>query len=312
MDFLVGVNMKKTILIIILFALCVSISSAGVTDKLRAVIAAKNRTDVTAPTWSSTTVAADGDTVTVVFSENLNDTALGGGEFDLDCDGAGGADNVLVYASGDGTATWVFTSTTTIESGETCNQDFDGAANEAEDDAGNDLADFTDQAVTNNSTQDGGGPDTYYYPASVTESSDDLTSTTAWTHSALAYGNRIQAGDNGTVTSIEIKMDNNGDSIAMNIGLYDDSDNLIAQCTTTVDVGEGVHWEACVISQAVTSGTWYRVYYNTATDAGQMRYDTGATGYYGTCAYSAGALCDPIPDSETDAGYAAMARMYVD
>ena len=42
MDFLVGVNMKKTILIIILFALCVSISSAGVTDKLRAVIAAKN------------------------------------------------------------------------------------------------------------------------------------------------------------------------------------------------------------------------------------------------------------------------------
>ena len=34
--------MKKTILIIILFALCVSISSAGVTDKLRAVIAAKN------------------------------------------------------------------------------------------------------------------------------------------------------------------------------------------------------------------------------------------------------------------------------
>jgi len=34
--------MKKTILIIILFALCVSISSAGITDKLRAVIAAKN------------------------------------------------------------------------------------------------------------------------------------------------------------------------------------------------------------------------------------------------------------------------------
>jgi len=34
--------MKKPILIIILFALCVSISSAGVTDKLRAVIAAKN------------------------------------------------------------------------------------------------------------------------------------------------------------------------------------------------------------------------------------------------------------------------------
>ena len=150
--------MKNIVLILCVLFLCSS-SYAGNIDKLKAVIAAKNAgvADVTAPTWSSTTVAADGDTVTVVFSENLNDTALGGGEFDLDCDGAGGADNVLVYASGDGTATWVFTSTTTIESGETCNQDFDGAANEAEDDSGNDLADFTDEIVTNNSTQ-GGAP----------------------------------------------------------------------------------------------------------------------------------------------------------
>ena len=147
--------MKKTILIIILFALCVSISSAGVTDKLRAVVAAKNAgvADVTAPTWSSTTVATDGDAVTVVFSENLNDTALGGGEFDLDCDGVSGADNVLVYSSGDGTNTWVFTATSTVQSGESCTTGFDGAANEAEDDAGNDLADYGPEAVTNNSTQ---------------------------------------------------------------------------------------------------------------------------------------------------------------
>jgi len=153
----VGVNMKKTILIIILFALCVSISSAGVTDKLRAVIAAKNAggADVTAPTWSSTTVATDGDAVTVVFSENLNDTALGGGEFDLDCDGVSGADNVLVYSSGDGTNTWVFAATSTVQSGESCTTGFDGAANEAEDDAGNDLADYGPEAVTNNSTQGG-------------------------------------------------------------------------------------------------------------------------------------------------------------
>lgn len=109
--------------------------------------------DVTAPTISSVTVGTDGDTVTIVFTEAVTDGGLDGGEFDIDCDGDSGANNVLVYSSGDTTNTWVFTATSTVQSGETCDLDFDGDADEAEDGAGNDLADVTDGAVTNNSTQ---------------------------------------------------------------------------------------------------------------------------------------------------------------
>ena len=46
--------MKKLILVILLLAFCVSISSAGVTDKLRAVIAAKNAGDEEPPAPGST------------------------------------------------------------------------------------------------------------------------------------------------------------------------------------------------------------------------------------------------------------------
>ena len=140
--------MKKLILLILLLpSLCLAGSMA---NKHIAVIAKMSPgADIIAPTFSSATVASDGDTVTVLFSELLDDTALGGGEFTLDSDGAGGADNVLVYSSGDGTSTWVFTTTTTIEYDETVTITFDGAANEAEDKADNDLADFGPTGITN-------------------------------------------------------------------------------------------------------------------------------------------------------------------
>lgn len=109
--------------------------------------------DVTAPEVVSTTVASDGDTVTIVLTEAVSDGGLDGGEFDIDCDGASGANNVLVYSAGDGTASWTFTATSTVQSGETCNLDYAGDADEVEDGAGNDLAAIVDGAVTNNSTQ---------------------------------------------------------------------------------------------------------------------------------------------------------------
>ena len=143
--------MKKLIIILLLLLIFPPVCLA-VPGAIRTVIAMKNAgADVRAPTWVSTTVDTTGDVVTVVFSENLTNTALGGGEFDLDCDGASGADNVLVYASGDGTGTWVFAPTATVQAGEACTTGFDGAANEAEDDALNDLADYGPVAVTNNS-----------------------------------------------------------------------------------------------------------------------------------------------------------------
>jgi len=105
--------------------------------------------DVTAPEFSSATIAADGETITITFSEPVTGTESD--TFNLDCDGASGADVVLTYASGSGSPNLVFTSGESIQSTETCNLDFDGDANDFEDTSGNDLADFTDETVTNNS-----------------------------------------------------------------------------------------------------------------------------------------------------------------
>lgn len=108
------------------------------------------RGDVTAPTFSSADISADGDTLTVDWSENLTDGGLDGGEFDLDCS-VGGDDISLTYSSGDGTSQWTFTIGSTVYQNEICNLDFDGDTDEAEDDSGNDLADFSDESVTNKS-----------------------------------------------------------------------------------------------------------------------------------------------------------------
>ena len=105
--------------------------------------------DVTAPIFSSAAIAANGETVTITLSEPVTGTE--NDTFNLDCDGASGADVVLTYASGSGSPHLVFTSGASVQSTETCNLDFNGDANDFEDAAGNDLADFTDETVTNNS-----------------------------------------------------------------------------------------------------------------------------------------------------------------
>ena len=263
--------MKKTILIIILFALCVSISSAGVTDKLRAVIAAKNAggADVTAPTWSSTTVATDGDAVTVVFSENLNDTALGGGEFDLDCDGVSGADNVLVYSSGDGTNTWVFAATSTVQSGESCTTGFDGAANEAEDDAGNDLADYGPEAVTNNSTQGGA--------SYLVEESFDGSTSCASGEPSNCDNTWVEEDDSGgTADDFDCSA---GDCGLVGTYSYSSPDPVSGQNKIRLDFGARDEvWAAFmwyVTTQADSATTIFRIKDTTPTDVGNVEWGNG-------------------------------------
>lgn len=99
--------------------------------------------DTVVPTLASVTVASDGTTVTLVFSEAV--TASTG--FALD---AGGA-VTLTYASGSGTSTLVFTAGSTIGQGDTVTLDY--VPGNGVDLAGNALAPVTDRAVTNNSTQ---------------------------------------------------------------------------------------------------------------------------------------------------------------
>lgn len=110
--------------------------------------------DVTAPEFLMATIAADGETVQIIFTENVTGTE--NDTFDLDCDGDSGANVALTYSSGSGGTSLTFTAGETIQSTETCNLDFDGDADDFEDDAGNDLADFSDESVTNNSEQSGG------------------------------------------------------------------------------------------------------------------------------------------------------------
>jgi hypothetical protein len=108
--------------------------------------------DTTAPTVTGATLAANGTTLTIVLSESGTTGAGGNGGFALT---ASGGAVTLSYASGSGSGTLVFTASRTILSGETLSLAYTQPGNGWEDAAGNDLATFTGQAVTNSSTQTG-------------------------------------------------------------------------------------------------------------------------------------------------------------
>jgi hypothetical protein len=108
--------------------------------------------ETTVPYVSSATIGSNGTTVTIVFSETVVTTNYANGDFNLDC-GTAGSNIALNSISGLGT-TRTFTTSATVNAGDTCNCDYVGAANHIEDASGIDLSRaLTDIAVTNNSTQ---------------------------------------------------------------------------------------------------------------------------------------------------------------
>lgn len=110
---------------------------------------ASDAPDVTAPTVSSVTLAANGLSLTIVLSEAC--TIGAGGSTGLTLVATGG-NAALTYASGDTTDTFVFTSARALSSTETATIAYVNPGNGFEDAADNDLASFSGQAVTNNST----------------------------------------------------------------------------------------------------------------------------------------------------------------
>lgn len=108
--------------------------------------------DTTAPTVSSRTIPSGGTTLVVVHSEIVTHGAGGSGGHTL---AATGGAVTATYASGAGTNTLTFNLSRTIASGETVTHSYTQPGNGVEDAAGNDLATFSAQAVTNNSTQSG-------------------------------------------------------------------------------------------------------------------------------------------------------------
>ncbi len=107
--------------------------------------------DVTAPTLSSSTVASNGNSITLAFDESVSVGAGGNGGFTVSL--SGGA-CTLTYSSGSGSSSLVYTTSRTIQSGETGTISYTQPGNGIEDAAGNDLATFTGSAITNNSTAD--------------------------------------------------------------------------------------------------------------------------------------------------------------
>lgn len=143
--------MKKMLCVLILILLLPVWCYAGpLQERLKGVIAKKNVVgDVTPPTVSTANIATNGTTLTLAMSETVTRS---GGTFDVDCVTAGNG-LTATYSSGSGSNSLVYTIGTTVNSGDTCNLDYNGAANGIEDGAGNDLASITDKAVVNNSTQ---------------------------------------------------------------------------------------------------------------------------------------------------------------
>lgn len=109
--------------------------------------------DSTPPTLSSATIASNGTTLTLAFDENVSQgSGYNDSDWDIDC--VSGGNNIsVIYSSGDGTTSHVYTIGQTIFVGDTCNIDFNGDTDSMEDDSGNDLAAIVSDSVTNNSTQ---------------------------------------------------------------------------------------------------------------------------------------------------------------
>lgn len=106
--------------------------------------------DVTPPEVSvEPTIATDGDSLIIVFSEGVTIGAGGNGGFTVSL--SGGA-CTLAYASGDGTTSLTYTTSRTIGRNETGTLSYVQPGNGVEDTAGNDLASFSNEAIQNNST----------------------------------------------------------------------------------------------------------------------------------------------------------------
>jgi hypothetical protein len=111
--------------------------------------------DTDPPTVSGNpTIASDGTTVTINFSETVVTSGYTSGDFDLDCTDSG--NNISLSSPSGSGSSRTFTAGSTVYADDTCNCDFNGAAASVKDEADNDMSSFTDQATTNNSTQTSG------------------------------------------------------------------------------------------------------------------------------------------------------------
>lgn len=171
--------------------------------------AAVNYADAAAPTLSSASIPAAGTSLSIVFSKAVKQGAGGNGGFTIAM--SGGA-VTLTYSSGANTATWVYTTSRTIDSSETCSDfDYTQPGNGVESlYSGVDLATFTNQqaSVTNNSTVSGGSASfTDNFTRTNADPMSDPASGGTWTTGSTYLGtmrilsNKL-AGSTGATTKV--------------------------------------------------------------------------------------------------------------
>lgn len=180
--------------------------------------------DSVVPTVDSATVASNGTTVTVVFSETVSIGSGGSGGCALDFSGGAAT---LTYSSGDGTSSLVFTASRTIESGETGTLDYTQPGDGIEDEAGNDLASFTDQAVTNDSGGDVTAP---------TFSSATIPS--AGTSISVVFSENVTRG--AGYANGDWSVSATGGAVTLTYSSGDGTDTLVLTTSRTIGPGETV------------------------------------------------------------------------
>jgi hypothetical protein len=120
------------------------VKDSGINDNVEAYI------ESTPPEFVSASLGTDGLTYTLTFDENVNIGSGGSAGWLVEWSTAGEVG--LTYTSGDGTDTLVYTGDEEVVYGETVADglDYTQPGDGLEDDAGNDLASFTSESVTNN------------------------------------------------------------------------------------------------------------------------------------------------------------------
>lgn len=108
-------------------------------------------TVIVGPRVSSATVAADGETLTIVFTEAITIGAGGSGGFTIRGEAPADATIAATYSSGDTTDTLVFTLASTVYATEGLRLAYAQPGDGMENGAGEDLPSFVTKVATNNS-----------------------------------------------------------------------------------------------------------------------------------------------------------------
>ena len=145
--------MKRFSILFLLIFLWASIAAGSGMQPVGGITVAVSGADVTAPEFSSASLAADGETYTITLNENVQAGAGGSGGF-VATGSVTGATAITVTDITNAVITG--TGADVINSGETITLAYTQPTDGIQDLAENDLASFGPESVTNNSTQGGG------------------------------------------------------------------------------------------------------------------------------------------------------------